>query len=246
MGITIVPSLLLDSKPKPIPFVHTFSCALRNTLGQTSVHKLPISLKGPPFLYMAHVTHCGEAVSNPPMPTNLLGPLITSKTRLKLLLRFFVNQDLSGYLQGLSKELEENSNSVRVELNRLEQAGMLQSEMEGRRKLYRVNKKHPLTSDLTTMLRKVTGIDAIIERVVKRVKENLDQVWICGKLAQGLESDVIEVVLVGSDVDEEYIAELMGKVAKVTEKQINYDVLPIMPQEKRSECLLIWEKQGEQ
>lgn len=180
------------------------------------------------------------------MPTNLLGPLITSKTRLKLLLRFFVNQDLSGYLQGLSKELEENSNSVRVELNRLEQAGMLQSEMEGRRKLYRVNKKHPLTSDLTTMLRKVTGIDAIIERVVKRVKENLDQVWICGKLAQGLESDVIEVVLVGSDVDEEYIAELMGKVAKVTEKQINYDVLPIMPQEKRSECLLIWEKQGEQ
>lgn len=166
------------------------------------------------------------------MSTNLLGPLITSKTRLKLLLRFFVNQDLSGYLQGLSKELEENSNSVRLELNRLEQAGMLQSEMEGRRKLYRVNKKHPLTSDLTTMLRKVTGIDAIVERVVERVKESLDQVWICGKLAQGLESDVIEVVLVGSDVDKEYISELVSKVAKVTEKQIDYDVMPIMPQEK--------------
>ncbi len=195
---------------------------------------------------MAHVTHCGEAVRNPPMPTNLLGPLITSKTRLKLLLRFFVNQDLSGYLQGLSKELEENSNSVRVELNRLEQAGMLQSEMDGRRKLYRVNKKHPLTSDLTTMLRKVTGIDAIIERVVERVKENLDQVWICGKLAQGLDSDVIEVVLVGSDVDEEYIAELMGKVAKVTEKQIEYEVLAKVPDDRRSGCLLIWEKQDEQ
>jgi len=193
---------------------------------------------------MAHVTHCGEAVRNPPMPTNLLGPLITSKTRLKLLLRFFVNQDLSGYLQGLSKELEENSNSVRVELNRLEQAGMLQSEMDGRRKLYRVNKKHPLTSDLTTMLRKVTGIDAIIERVVERIKENLDQVWVCGKLAQGLESDVIEVVLVGSDVDEEYIAELMGKVAEVVEKQIDYKVLSNMSEEKRSECLLIWEKAG--
>jgi len=178
------------------------------------------------------------------MPTNLLGPLITSKTRLKLLLRFFVNQDLSGYLQGLSKELEENSNSVRVELNRLEQAGMLQSEMDGRRKLYRVNKKHPLTSDLTTMLRKVTGIDAIIERVVERIKENLDQVWVCGKLAQGLESDVIEVVLVGSDVDEEYIAELMGKVAEVVEKQIDYKVLSNMSEEKRSECLLIWEKAG--
>ena len=69
------------------------------------------------------------------MPSNLLGPLITSKTRLKLLLRFFVNQDVSGYLQGLSKELDENSNSVRVELNRLEEAGMLISELEGRKKL---------------------------------------------------------------------------------------------------------------
>ena len=176
------------------------------------------------------------------MPNNLLGPLITSKTRLKLLLRFFVNQDLSGYLHGLSKELEENSNSVRVELNRLEQAGMLQSQMEGRRKLYRVNKKHPLTSDLTTMLRKVTGIDAIIERVVERVKQNLYQVWICGKLAQGLESDVIEVVLVGSDVDKVYIEELMGRVAEVIEKQIKYEVLPGMREEKRSECLLVWEK----
>jgi len=176
------------------------------------------------------------------MSTNLLGPLITSKTRLKLLLRFFVNQDLSGYLQGLSKELEENSNSVRVELNRLEQAGILQSEMDGRRKLYRVNKKHPLTSDLTNMLHKVTGIDAIVERVVERVKENLDQVWICGKLAQGLESDVIEVVFVGIDVDKEYIAELMLKAAPYTEKRIDYEVLENLPGERHLECLMIWKK----
>ena len=64
---------------------------------------------------------------------NLLGPLITSKTRLKLLSRFFLNQNLSGYLQGLSKELDENTNSIRVELNRLEAAGLLASELEGRK-----------------------------------------------------------------------------------------------------------------
>src|SRR6056300_1694937 len=103
------------------------------------------------------------------MPSNLLGPLIASKTRLKLLLRFFVNQDLSGYLQGLSKELDENSNSIRVELNRLEEAGILHSEHEGRRKLYRVNKTHPLTSDLTSMIRKVTGIEDLVDRIVNRI-----------------------------------------------------------------------------
>jgi len=150
---------------------------------------------------------------------------------------------LSGYLQGLSKELDENTNSIRVELNRLEEAGLLRSELQGRRKLYQVNLAHPLTSDITSIVRKVSGIDAIVERVEERVKENLDQVWICGKLAQGLESDVIEVVLVGSYVDQEYFAELIGKVFTVTEKQIDYDVIPNMPEEKSSECLLIWEKE---
>lgn len=55
------------------------------------------------FLLKLDVTHRGEAVKIAHMLSNHLGPLITSKTRLKLLLRFFLNQNLSGYLQGLSR-----------------------------------------------------------------------------------------------------------------------------------------------
>ncbi len=185
---------------------------------------------------------CGEAVRKQRMPSNLLGPLITSKTRLKLLLRFFINQDVSGYLQGLSKELEENSNSVRVELNRLEQAGMLTSEAEGRKKLYRVNKSHPLTSDLTSMLRKVTGIDGLVERVVERIGQQLEQVWICGKLARGLNSDTLEVLLIGANLDQDYIANLMTKAAQAIEKEINYSIAPSMPEQSKPNCLLVWQK----
>lgn len=191
---------------------------------------------------MFHVIDCGEAVRKQRMPSNLLGPLITSKTRLKLLLRFFINQDVSGYLQGLSKELEENSNSVRVELNRLEQAGMLTSEAEGRKKLYRVNKSHPLTSDLTSMLRKVTGIDGLVERVVERIGQQLEQVWICGKLARGLNSDTLEVVLIGANLDQDYIANLMTKAAQAIEKEINYSIAPSMPEQSKPNCLLVWQK----
>lgn len=97
---------------------------------------------------------------NPNPLLDLLGPLITSKTRLKLLTRFFLNQSVDGYLQGLSRELDENTNSIRVELNRLEKAGLLASNATGRRNLYSVNTTHPLTSDLTSFVRKVSGIDA--------------------------------------------------------------------------------------
>jgi len=178
--------------------------------------------------------------------TNLLGPLITSKTRLKLLLRFFVNQDLSGYLQGLSKELDENSNSIRVELNRLEEAGILHSEHEGRRKLYRVNKTHPLTSDLTSMIRKVTGIEDLVDRIVNRIGDDLKQVWISGRLAMGLESNELEVLLVGEGFDSVYIAELMGKVEEKLEKKVSYSTTPALSTWQKENSLLVWQKQDEQ
>lgn len=179
------------------------------------------------------------------MPTNYLGPLITSKTRLKLLLRFFVNQDLSGYLQGLSKELEENSNSVRVELKRLEEAGLLLSEEEGRRKVYRVNKRHPLTADLTSIIRKVTGIDELVDRVVNRVGESLKQVWIGGNLARGIESDQLEVVLVGSHMDQEYIAELINKVQVSLKKEVHYAIVESISVTQAKQCIQVWERNNE-
>ena len=104
------------------------------------------------------------------MPSNLLGPLISSKTRLNLLLRFFLNQNLIGYLHGLSKDLDENTNRVRLELNRLKEAGLPSAEEQGRRKVCSVNTAHPLTTDLSNMLRKVTGIDQLVDPVVSRME----------------------------------------------------------------------------
>ena len=178
------------------------------------------------------------------MPSNLLGPLITSKTRLKLLLRFFLNQNLSGYLQGLSKELDENTNSVRVELNRLEEAGMLETELEGRRKVYRVNKNHPLTSDITSIIRKVTGIQDLVERIVNRIGVDLKQVWISGRLASGLESDELEVLLVGEGLDVAYIAELMIKVEEKLKKKISYGTSSKLSSFQKENSLLVWQNES--
>ena len=181
---------------------------------------------------------------NPKDTLDLLGPLITSKTRLKLLLRFFLNQNLSGYLQGLSKELDENTNSIRVELNRLEEAGLLSSELQGRRKLYQVNTAHPLTSNLTSIVRKVSGIDALVDRVVDSLP-GLKQVWLCGDLARGVESDTIQTFLVGDALDSSYIKGLNGKVEDLTGKKVVAEILEKLPSDKVNACLLVWEKLAE-
>ena len=154
-------------------------------------------------------------------------------------MRFFLNQNLSGYLQGLSKELDENTNSIRVELNRLEEAGLLASELDGRRKLYRVNPSHPLTSDLTSIVRKVSGIDALVDRIAGRLP-GLEQVWVCGDLAQGLQSDIIECVLVGEELDQAYIEELCHRVEELTGKTVNAQVSTAIHPEQLGQCLLVW------
>jgi DNA-binding transcriptional ArsR family regulator len=180
------------------------------------------------------------------MLINLLEPLITSKTRLKLLLRFFLNQNLSGYLQGLSKELDENTNSIRVELNRLEEAGLLTAEEQGRRKVYSVNTAHPLTTDLSNMLHKVTGIDQLVDRVVARIGETLIQVWITGALAKGINSDGLEVTLVGEALDADYLGELMSKVETLIEKTITWHVYSSDGDINQETALLVWQKPEEQ
>ena len=49
----------------------------------------------------------------------MLSSLITSKTRLRMLIKFFVSAANNGYLNGLANEFNESTNSIRKELNNL-------------------------------------------------------------------------------------------------------------------------------
>ena len=63
----------------------------------------------------------------------MLGSLITSKTRLRMLIKFFVSAANNGYLNGLANEFNESTNSIRKELNNLSSAGYL---LKSKEKLY--------------------------------------------------------------------------------------------------------------
>jgi len=104
---------------------------------------------------------------------------------------------------------------------------------------------HPLTSDITSIVRKVAGIDALVERVVANFP-GLKQVWVCGDLARGVESEIIDTLLVGEQLDSTYIGGLSSKVEKLTGKKVQAHILERMPRERAAACLLVWEKSGEQ
>ena len=121
---------------------------------------------------------------------------------------------------------------------------MLASKTEGRRKLYSVNTSHPLTSDLTSIVRKVSGIDALVERVTANLP-SLEQVWVCGDLARGLPSAYIETTLVGVDLDLSYIKLLIDKAQSFTGKTITVKVEEKTEPGGAIDGLLVWQKENE-
>jgi hypothetical protein len=118
------------------------------------------------------------------------------------------------------------------------------SKAKGRRKLYSVNTSHPLTSDLTSIVRKVSGIDALVERVTANLP-SLVQVWVCGDLAKGLPSEYIETILVGSDLDRSYIRQLTDKAQSLTGKTITVKMEEGTELNGVKRGLLVWQKENE-
>ena len=96
----------------------------------------------------------------------MIETLISSKTRIKLLLKFFLNSNTKAYLRSLQSEFGESTNAIRLELNRLEGAGMLRSEMNGNKKVFQANIKHPLFDEVHNIMLKHIGLDRIIENVI--------------------------------------------------------------------------------
>ena len=154
----------------------------------------------------------------------MLDTLITSKTRIKLLLRFFLNSNAKSYLRNLETEFHESTNSIRVELNRFEKAGLLISGMEMNRKVYQANTKHPLFPDITNIIRKYVGFDQLIEKVMEQLG-SVDKAYITGDLALGRDTKRIDLLLYGKDIDREYLDQLAEKTANLIKREIHYKIL---------------------
>lgn len=151
----------------------------------------------------------------------MLETLITSKTRIKLLLKFFLNINNQGYLRSLEQEFNESTNGIRQELNRFETAGLLITENEGNKKLYRANISHPLFKDINSIIRKFIGVEELLEKVIDRLG-NVRQVYLEGRIAQGLDSDVIDILIIGNQIDRNYLSVLVEKAEPLIGKKIKY------------------------
>lgn len=167
---------------------------------------------------------------------SMLENLITSKTRIRILVKFFINSANNGYLRGLSEEMNESTNSIRKELNNLEEAGYLQKEAIQNRVSYSANTNHPLYSTLQKIIFQHIGLDSIVALILERMGA-VKKIIVIGDYANGVDSGTIEVIVIGDDLNTEYITQLSGKIEKEIKRKVQF----YMTQKHEGTGLVIYE-----
>jgi len=153
---------------------------------------------------------------------------------------------MKAYLRQLADEFGESTNSVRIELNRLTEAGLLESFAEGNTIMYQAKESYPLYPELKSIVTKITGIDKVVEDVIQRLG-SLDKAYLIGDYAKGIDSGIIEVVLVGEKVEEKILTELISRAEVLIGRKIEYHIFNdanfnLYVKDNQSPILVLWNR----
>jgi hypothetical protein len=155
----------------------------------------------------------------------MLETLITSKTRLRVLIKFFINAANNAHMRGLADEMHESTNAIRKELNNLSEAGYLEKETVQNRISYKANSKHPLFPTLQKIIHQHIGLDSLVSIVLERMG-NVKKIVVIGDYANGNDTGIIDVVLIGENLNSDYILKLASKIEHEIKRKVNFTIMP--------------------
>lgn len=153
----------------------------------------------------------------------MLDGLITSKTRVRILMRLFLNSKEKVYLRELASEYGLSSGQLSSELHHMSDAGFLSQDRAGSKVEYRANTKHPLFPELQSMARKALGMDRILESIIERLG-NVEEALLLDDYAQGKDTGIVDLALVGN-IDRRNLDDLVQKTERYTDRKIRVLVM---------------------
>ena len=149
----------------------------------------------------------------------MLKHLFTSKARVKILSLFLLNPEKEYFVRELTRELDEQINSIRRELDNLKKMGLLKSRMKSRRKFFMVNTNHILYRDLRNLIIKATNSsDNLIKNIQKMGA--IDFLLVAGVFL--LKGGPVDLLIVG-EVDREELEKFLDTLE--TEEPIKFSIL---------------------
>lgn len=137
---------------------------------------------------------------------------------------FFSYQEEMYYVRQITREINEEINAVRRELDKMRGYGLLRSEKRGNRLYYYLNPNYIYTQELEQMVAKSTGLGQQIKKL-RRKLGSLDFVMFSGRLIRRLppRQDEIDVLVIGDVVLPELEALIKAEEERI-EREIRVSV----------------------
>ncbi|MEA1976975.1 MAG: nucleotidyltransferase domain-containing protein [Chloroflexota bacterium] len=135
---------------------------------------------------------------------------------------FLLHPGASDHIRSLAAEVGAQYNAVWKELRNLEEAGLLQSETVGGRKIYRINSQFPIIPELRNILLKTVGAGDLIRESLKDLK-GINEAFIFGSFAEGVpdaESD-LDLMFIGN-LDVAQVTPVIDELERVLARDVNY------------------------
>ena len=74
---------------------------------------------------------------------------------------------------------------------------------------------------MQSIVRKHLGIEEIISRIMDKVGD-IEKIILLGDYARGIDSGLIEVLIVGKKIDREYLDVIRPKIENIIKRKINF------------------------
>ena len=169
-----------------------------------------------------------------------LGDALFSETKQNVLGLLFTNPEKSFYINEIIRATGMGVATIKRELDRLEEAGILQRERIGNQHHYQAEQLCPIYKELKSIVNKTIGVADVIAKGLSPLRSKISAAFIFGSIARGTETtgSDIDLMLIG-DVSLEEVVDTLYPIQSSMGRYINPRIY------SPSECSLLTEEQGE-
>lgn len=125
-----------------------------------------------------------------------------SESQSRIFCWLFGQPDRAFHLSELRRLTGLGSASLQRELNRLAEAGLLQSERVGNMRRFQANPKSPVYNELIGLTRKTIGLEPLLREALLPLVPRLRAAWIFGSVAKQTDTaqSDIDILLIGENL----------------------------------------------
>jgi predicted nucleotidyltransferase len=154
---------------------------------------------------------------------SLIASTLFGKTRRRILGLLFTNPDQKFYVREIIRKVDCGQSSVQRELVKLENAGLINMEVEGRHMYFSANKSSQVFQELQNLMLKTYGLVDVIRSSLKGISDRIEYAFIFGSYARGTykatRSD-IDLMIIGN-VSSLEISKALREAKETLVKEIN-------------------------